>query len=96
MAHVTCYIHAQWHSYAKEWSFSTFAQDMSEYGYILLETREIEFESPSDLMLKAQLIRALRNKKTKVQADCQVALGEIDAEIQELLALEDQSGREFV
>lgn len=94
MSTVKCYIHAQWVPWDKNWRYSCWMADMSSSGYILLETRELEFESPSDQMLKAQLVRLLREKKKEVQADAQVKLNEIDAEIQTLLAIEDKSGRE--
>ena len=94
MSTVKCYIHAQWVPWNKKWEYTCWMADMSSSGYILLETRELEFESPSDQMLKGQLIRILRDKKKEVQAEAQVKLDAIDAEIQNLLALEDLSGRE--
>lgn len=94
MSTVKVLIHAQWVPWDKKWVYSCWPYDTTSCGYVLLETRELEFESPSDLMLKSQLIRLLREKKKAVQAEAQGKLNEIDAEIQNLLALEDLSGRE--
>lgn len=95
MATVKAFIHAKWDKWNRKWDYYIFSHDMTEHEYVLLETRDIEFESPSDLMLKHQLVRVLRGVKKDVQARAQVQLDELDARIQELLALEDKSGQEI-
>lgn len=84
-------IHAQWDRWNKNWNYYVFSHDMTTQGYILLETREIPFQSPNDRMLKAQFAALLRTKKTQVMADAAAEMTEIDGQIQELLALEDHS-----
>lgn len=86
-------IHAQWDSWAKKWNYCVFSHDMTDHGYILLEIREIPFQSPNDRILKAQFAALLRAKKTQVMADATAEMTEIDGQIQELLALEDRSGK---
>jgi hypothetical protein len=87
-------IHAQWDSWNKKWTYHVFSFDMTTQGYILLETREIPFQSPNDRALKEQFAALLRAKKTQVMADATAEMTEIDGQIQELLALEDHSGEE--
>lgn len=94
MATVKAFIHAKWCKWDRKWDYHIFSHDMTEHEYVLLETRDIEFDSPSDLMLKHQLVRVLHEVKKDVQARAQVQLDELDARIQELLALEDKSGQE--
>lgn len=94
MATVTSFIHAKWNKWDNKWNYYIFSVDMTEHEYVLLETREIEFESPSDLMLRHQLVRVLQGVKKDVQARAQVQLNDLDQRIQELLAIEDKSGRE--
>lgn len=87
-------IHAQWDRWNKNWNYYVFSCDMTAHGYILLETREIPFQSPNDRALKEQFAALLRVKKTQVMADATAEMTEIDGQIQELLALEDHSGEE--
>ena len=86
-------IHAQWDRWDKKWNYCVFSCDMTTQGYILLETREIPFQSPNDRVLKEQFAALLRAKKTQVMADATAEMTEIDGQIQELLALEDHAGK---
>lgn len=85
------YIHAEWSRWEKKWNYYVFSCDMTTSGYVLLETREIPFQSPNDRALKEQFAALLRAKKTQVMADATAEMTEIDGQIQELLALEDHS-----
>lgn len=86
-------IHAQWDRWEKKWNYYVFSCDMTTSGYVLLETREIPFQAPNDRALKEQFAALLRAKKTQVMADATAEMTEIDGQIQELLALEDRSGK---
>lgn len=93
MAIETVYIVAHWSSYSKEFQYSVQGYAPApDNGYILLEAREIEFESPNDTTLRLRIAEALRGKKNKILADAHVEAKEVDETIQELLALEDKSG----
>ena len=88
----TIYITSHWNKYDKKFNYSVQGYKPSnDSGYILLEERDIEFDSPSDIDLRLRIANALKEKKTKVLADAHVEAKEIDEEIQELLALEDKS-----
>lgn len=92
MATKTVYILASWNSYSKEFQYSVQGyQPSADTGYILLEAREIEFESPNDTTLRLRIAEALRGKKNKILADAHIEAKEVDETIQELLALEDKS-----
>lgn len=88
MATTKAFIHAQWNKYSKDFSYVAYAGDMTEYGYILLEERELSFESPDDKRLRSLAAQSLRAKKNKELAEAHVKAQEIDQEIEELLALE--------
>ena len=92
MATKTVYIVACWSSYRKEFQYSIQGYEPSaDGGYILLEAREIEFESPNDTTLRLRIAEALRGKKNKILAEAHIEAKEVDETIQELLALEDKS-----
>lgn len=88
----TIYIVAHWSSYSKEFQYIIQGYEPSgDGGYVLLEAREIEFETPNDTTLRLRIAEALRGKKNKILADAHVEAKEVDETIQELLALEDKS-----
>ena len=92
MATKTVYVVASWSTYSKEFQYSVQGYMPSEgNGYILLEAREIEFETPNDVTLRMRIAEALRGKKNKILAEAHVEAKEVDETIQELLALEDKS-----
>lgn len=84
---VKVFIHAQWNKYSKAFSYSALQCDMTEYGYILLETKTVEFVVPVDKELRNAAVRVLRAKRNKVLADAGVEAQNIDDEVQELLCL---------
>lgn len=93
MATKKVYIVAHWSSYSKEFQYSTQGYEPSnDNGYILLEERELNFETPNDTTLRLRIAQALRGKKNRILADAHIEAKEVDEEIQELLAIEDKSG----
>jgi hypothetical protein len=94
MASKTVFIVAHWSSYSKEFQYSIqgYAPG-TDNGYILLEEREIHFDTPNDATLRLRVSEALKQKKIKVMADAYVEGKEIDEVIQEMLALEDKSDK---
>ena len=81
-------IHARWNKWSKQFDYSTQPIDMTEYGYIVLETRTLEFESPTEKQLKVRATTALRAQKSAVLAKAMLEANEIEQEITELLAIE--------
>ncbi len=88
----TIYIVACWDKWNKKFNFRARGYEPSSgSGDHLLESREIEFDTPNDITLRSLIANALRDKKNKVLAEAHVESIAIDEEIQELLALEDKS-----
>lgn len=90
MATKTIYISASWNSYDKEFNYSIRGYEPTAPD-ILVEAREISFETPTEKELKARTVEALREKKQQVLAEAQAEALEIEQKIGELLALEDHS-----
>lgn len=88
MAQVTLYIHAQWVSWDKKFIFSCNNTDMTDYGYLLIETRIVEFESPSEAVLRNGAAKALRAQAHKTLAQATVAANEYFKQADDLLCLE--------
>lgn len=91
---ITMFIRATWNKYAGDsgaFQYDVCNSDMTEYGYVMVDERELEFESPVEQDLKMRVIQSLKAKKEKKRAEAQAELNEIDEEIQELLAIEDKS-----
>ena len=88
----TIFIVAAWSSYAKEFQYSIQSYNPStDNGYIVVEEREIHFDSFADAELRRRVSIALRAKQAKVLAEAYIENKEIDETIQEMLALEDKS-----
>ena len=67
------FLHAKAQEYSPgEFSFEFYTCDMSEYGYIFLEEREITFEAPEF----NQLIQREVERLNKTKADLRVKLAE--------------------
>ena len=68
--------------------------DMSEYGYFLVEKKQITVEAdiPDDFNIDAIEIDALKKEKTRIQAEAQNKLTKIEERIQSLLCLEHKAG----
>lgn len=82
------FIHARYSEYTKDFSFEVYPTDMSAYGYIHLETRELPFTPPPIANLIFLQHQQLKDKLEKVRADAQVEVGKIEESIQKLLCLE--------
>lgn len=94
MASKTIFIHAKWYKHIGDnGGFTYFIHDcdMAAYGYVLLEVREIEFQTPIEREIKLQQAKALTIKKNKILADAYVEAQGIQQEADELLALENKS-----
>ena len=88
---VDVFIHAQWNKYSKEFSYSVFNCDMTEYGYVLVSQQSAEFESPAEKNLRIAASKSLRVKQAAGRAKAWAEDQQIEQEITELLAIEDKS-----
>lgn len=87
---ITGFIHAEKNSWDNEISYHFFTTDMSQYGYILLQTHSFEVNiNPCDL--NALVIKNLKEKKETLQAETYVKIKMIDDQIQQLLSIENKS-----
>lgn len=77
----------------REYSYGIELVDMSEYGYINVETKEIELsmDVPEGYDPVTGHIDALRDEKQKIGAEAQVKINNIEEQIQSLLAIECDS-----
>lgn len=82
------FIHARYSEYTKNFSFEVYPTDMSAYGYIHLETRELTFSPPPLTNLIFLQTQQLKDKLEKVRADAQVEVTKIEEALQKLLCLE--------
>ena len=64
--------------------------DMSEYGYVLLDTVEVsvDYDLPEDFNFTQCEIDLLKKKKKSVQAEAQKTITRIDEQIQRLQCIE--------
>ncbi len=86
---ITVYIHAQ-RNYKDEIKFSVIGCDMSQYGYVLLETKNVtvEFNIADDFSLDAAEIKAMRAEQKRIQAEAQMLVTRLEDRIQSLLCIE--------
>jgi len=85
---IKVFIHAQYNEYEKTFSYSAHYCDMEEYGYTLLETRELEVKEPSYEALVNRTVKALRKKQEKVLAVAQSEYQRVQNTVDALLCLE--------
>ena len=88
------WITKRWNTCSKK--FDLGVQEYAPYessDRIIVNTQTISYGDMPDAALKAAAVVVLRAKRQTVLADAQVEANKIDAEIQELLALEDLSAR---
>ena len=84
------FLHAEKHTYNGTIEYRFFHNDMSAYGYILLQPHTFEAEiNPYDL--NALTIDTLKAKKKAVEAEACVKVQAIEDEILKLLSIEDKS-----
>lgn len=84
------WISATWNKYSKEFEYSVRGYEPSS-GAVVLEVRDIQFETPADKILKLRLAEVLRADLQKMRGDHYIDEKNAEEEIQELLALEDKS-----
>lgn len=82
------YIHAHWNKYSEKFNYEVFNQDMTEYGYVLIEKRTLDFETPEEKQLRIRAADALAAKLQKMRAEHYAEEQELETERKELLALE--------
>lgn len=82
------HIYAQWNKYTKEFQYSVGGGDMSEYGYKTLETREVEFETPEEAVLRQGAYTILMKRAQGIRARAEVEAQEFEEEAQKLLCLD--------
>lgn len=85
---IKCFIHAQYNEYEKTFTYSAHYCNMEEYGYTLIETRELEFAEPSHSDLVNKTISALRAKQKKIIAESQKNYEVVQETINNLLCIE--------
>ena len=88
------WITKRWNTYAKE--FNLGGQNYAPFEgseNIVIDEQTVVYTDLPDAALKAAAVVVLRAKRQTVLADAQLEANKIDAEIQELLALEDLSAR---
>lgn len=85
----TVIIQADWDTYEKKYEYK--ARPYLSSDSILIEERTLQFESPTEKVLRLQTYKQLCAKRNKVLADAQVEANELQEQANELLALEDHS-----
>lgn len=81
------FIHAKKESWEDEFDYAVHSCNMGDYGYVLVEEREIEFTPPDRGELIQPMVASLRGQQDKLRAGMQVKINAIEDEIGKLLAL---------
>lgn len=87
------FIHYEYNSSEKKFDYTVHTSDFGWLGETLIETQELEFESPPEAEMRRIAYASLQAKRQKVLADAQVKANELDAQAHELLALENHMKR---
>ena len=83
------YVYAHYNVYKKGFQVNAQHYEAGESsGDVLLKIVEIQTELPNAETLTAQIVGALRTKKTKILADAHAEAEEVEGVIQTLLVLE--------
>ena len=92
------YIYASYGEYCKGFKFNFYegneheiSKGFSEAGFIPIAPYSIEIEMPDDIDLHNGHLLSLQNKRKLILAHSQGELNEIDAKIQEFMAIENKS-----
>ncbi len=92
---VKLYVHADYESWNKKWEFKTWQNDMTDtegFGYCVQVVEiEFDFKEPTHDELVKKHILAMRNVQTKLRAETEVKIQNIEQQIQEMLCIEDKS-----
>lgn len=87
----TMYVHAsKKYNGTNEFDIDMKVCDMTEYGYILIGTVEVsaDFDLPDDFNFTQAEIDSLKTQKSKIQAEAQMKITQIDEQIQRLQCIE--------
>ncbi len=92
-AEIMVYIHAQRDYLTRGIRFSAVGCDMREYGYTLIETKQVSvgFEIADDFSFDAEEIKAMRAEQKRIQAEAQMNVTRIEERIQSLLCIEHKA-----
>ena len=73
--------------------YDIYMTDMTEYGDVLVTTKEFEmsFDVPEDFNANTAKVESLEEKKRLIGAEAQVQINNIEEQIQSLLAIECDS-----
>lgn len=85
---VKVFIHASWNKYSEKFNYEVYNINMTEYGYILLEERVIEIDTPEERELRVRAADSLAAKLQKMRGEHYKEEQELEKERQELLALD--------
>jgi hypothetical protein len=64
-----------------------FANDMTCYGYVLIQKVEFDFPEPNRDLVASECIHALNDKKAAVYKECEERVANLNEQIDKLLAL---------
>ena len=84
---IFAWVHAKKETWEDKYSYVCYSVDMSEYGYIPIQSVPIHFMELSHEDLILAHIRVLRAKESAIQAEAFVKLEAVREEIQSLLAI---------
>ena len=84
------FLHAKKNAVSGEYEYSCFSVDMSEFGYILVETKttNVSFDTPEDFDPRQAHVETLQAEKAKILTGAQIMADNIDCQINSLLAIE--------
>lgn len=85
---MTVFVHLSNSQWGAGTEYSLFNLDMTDYGYTLVATSEIEFEEPSRNDVVAGLVRGLRHEQQEIKAEAQSKVNRLQERIDSLLCLE--------
>lgn len=86
----TVYLYAAWNEYSKCWSYHATEQaTMANMGWIHIESKTVEFDSPRpDADWSAGAIELTRKEQARIRAEAQAKCNALDERIQSMLAIE--------
>ena len=92
---VKVYVHAEYASWNKQWSFVPRLCDMSDmenFGTCVQVVEiEFDFKEPTHDQLINKTVLSMRKVQTQLRAKCEVEVQNIEQQIQEMLCIEDKS-----
>lgn len=87
---VKVWIYASWNKYSNVHTYSIFSYEADKYSpeYQLIGETEVYFEEPAFTELMNGTVAALRKERATILGDAQAKATKIEAQINDLLALE--------